>query len=181
MYAADLTEEYVDFNKGDVTIRLRWAADFSPQMDTEETRTAEIQKPPDFSSGFCVSIGNRIRNRQSVGCLRAFDVDAFSSTASARAVSHRFFRSDAVRLSLSRRCIFCSRRCIRLDPAFGKLAGLNVLERGFHPFLHAGVNDFRADADVAPLGGFGNGKRMPLMPASFIRSTISFNSCRHSK
>ena len=44
------------------------------------------------------------------------------------------------------------------DPGLGEFAGLDVIEGGFHAFLDGGVNDFGADADVAPLGGFGDGE-----------------------
>src|SRR5262245_34298705 len=32
-----------------------------------------------------------------------------------------------------------------LDPTAGELAGLHILERGFHPLLHARIDDLRPD------------------------------------
>ena len=43
-----------------------------------------------------------------------------------------------------------------VHPVFRELAGLNIFQRRRHALLHAGINNFWTDADVAPLGGFGN-------------------------
>ena len=41
-------------------------------------------------------------------------------------------------------------------PGLGKLAALDVLERLFHTLLHTGVDDFRANLDITPLGRLGD-------------------------
>src|SRR4029079_13343210 len=56
------------------------------------------------------------------------------------------------------RVVFLVAALVFPNPTFGELARLNIFQRGLHPLLHAGVDDFGTDADVAPLGSFGDGE-----------------------
>ena len=87
----------------------------------------------------------------SVGGLRAFDGTFFHprhqraelGSGLLNRMLFAFFEQSVV--SLVAALVF-------RNPFAREFAGLNVLERGLHAFLHAGVNDLRADADDIPLG-----------------------------
>src|SRR5260221_4446031 len=47
---------------------------------------------------------------------------------------------------------------IFFNPAFGEFAALHVLQGRLHPLFHAGINNLGANGDIAPFGGFRDGK-----------------------
>lgn len=63
-----------------------------------------------------------------------------------------------IRALLEQCVVFLVTALVFLDPLAGELAGLDVLERGFHPLFHAGVDDLWTNADIAPLGRLGDGE-----------------------
>src|SRR5271168_2422181 len=100
-------------------------------------------------AAFCVS------NRKSIRGLRAFDGAFFHPRHQAAQAFAHFF-DGMVRAFFHQRVVFFVAAFVFGHPAFGEFAGLNIFQRGLHPSLHAGVNDFWPDGNVAPLGGFGN-------------------------
>src|SRR4051812_15902932 len=68
---------------------------------------------------------------------------------------------------LEQRVVFFVATLVFGDPSFGEFAALNFFERFLHALLHAGINDFWTNADVAPLRSFRN-RKTHAANASFV-------------
>ena len=65
---------------------------------------------------------------------------------------------------------------ILLDPILRERAILNVFEGGLHAFLDGRINDLWTTLTSPHLAVSLIENRMPAIPASFMRSTMSFSS-----